>query len=572
MINFLQYLLEVNVYLALAYLGYWALLRRQTFYNANRAYLLTAIVVCFMIPLVQISFEARHTSVVTQALIQQGSMQATHSDTSVVTGDATLEPFKALTALYLAAVTVLLVLLLSRLYKLLKLISGGKRSKCDGYILVQVPETPSPFSFISYVFVANEDQMQPVILKHELVHINQKHSYDILLLEVVKVICWFNPVVYLLQNSLKTIHEFEADRLTAGKTEQDSYVDFLIAQACQNSGLSVANHFSEKNLLKSRIMKLYQKRSGKLARLNYLMALPLCAGMLCASSAAFSKEYGFKVEWGKAAFTTTGLNAKAVSSNADSLKKLRLKVTSGNTTAVTDQLKVNGASGKQLVYTAQNITENDKRNLKEKFGIKVETISAESNTTSIMALPPPPPATARNLSKYKLPPPPPPPIERPGSKKNKKNIPPPPPPIEGNLKDEDLTASERTQLKNEGKLVTYSFQELLKHVNRNMRYPAQAQKNNVTGTLLTSFRVDENREVSDVAIKQSANPILDSEAKNAVSSYKGKVIAKPGNYTMRLSFKLQYPDGKTSESYENKSELERPTAGTIIITAEGDSN
>ncbi|WP_295773232.1 M56 family metallopeptidase [uncultured Mucilaginibacter sp.] len=550
MINFLQYMLEVNIYLALAYLGYWALLRRQTFYNANRAYLLVSIVVCFIIPLVQISFGARQPSVATQVTIQQSTTQVLTAAAPNTADDALLAPFKALTALYSTGVTLSLVLLLSKLYKLLKLISGGKRSKGDGYMLVQVPETPSPFSFMSYVFVGNEDQMQPVILKHELVHINQKHSYDILFLEVVKVICWFNPVVYLLQNSLKTIHEFEADRLTAGKTEQDSYVDFLIAQACQNSGLSVANHFSEKNLLKSRIMKLYQKRSGKLARLNYLMALPLCAGMLCASSAAFSKEYGFKVEWGKAALTT-GSNAKAIASTIDSLKKLRLKVISGNTTTVTDQLKVNGASGKQLVYTAQNITENDKRNLKEKFGIKVETISAESNTTSIMALPPPPPATSRNSSKYKLPP--------------------PPPPIEGNLKDEDLTAGEKTKLKNEGKLVTYSFQELLKHVNRNMRYPAQAQKNNVTGTLLTSFRVDDNREVSDVTIKQSANPVLDSEAKKAISGYKGKVVAKPGIYTMRLSFKLQYPDGKTSDSYESKSELERPTAGTIIITAEGDS-
>lgn len=312
-------------------------------------------------------------------------------------------------------------------------------------------------------------------------------------------------------------------------------------------------------------MKLYQKRSGNLARLNYLMALPLCAGMLCASSAAFSKNYGVKFDWGSAPASITN----HVIAKKDSVKKLRLKVTSGNTWGITDKLKLSGAGGKELVYTAQTLTAQDKKELKQKFGIDVETTNATGSTTSIMVLPPPPPIDARNPNKIRRPiiPPPPPPTEKRASAKSKSNIPPPPPPVEGGLEQNDLTPDEQTKLKQGGRIVTLSFQDLLKHVNKTMRYPAEAKKNNITGSLLTSFQVDENREISNVAIKHGTNTILDAEAEKALSSYKGKVIAKSGIYTMRLSFKLQHADGTVAQTFGNKADLETATAGEITVTA-----
>ncbi|MDT3405042.1 M56 family metallopeptidase [Mucilaginibacter terrae] len=475
MINLLQYLLEVNVYLALAYGGYWLLLRRQTFHSANRAYLLASALLCFAIPLVQISFARPAPVPVTQVLTQAVFTEVMQMATPAPQPQAIFEPFRAITALYIAGAILGFVLLCAKLYRLLKLIFTSQREQRDGYTLVFVPGTLSPFSFMRFLFAADEEQLQPVILKHELVHITQKHSYDVLFTELLKIICWFNPAVYLLQNSLKALHEFEADRLTAEKTEQDGYVDFLIAQACQNNGLSFANHFSEKQLLKSRIMKLYQKRSGSLARLNYLMALPLCAGMLCASSAAFSKDYGFKFEWGKTpknnltstsittyetvnnfqsgkiifppptirtadgkviSKPTAGFEAvitpESTSTKKDSVKKMRLKVTSGNTSTITDQLKLNGAGGKQLIYTAQTLTKKDRKDLKQKFGINVETTNASNSATSILVLPPPPPIDPRNPNKVRRPllPPPPPPVEKPASQKRKDDIPPPPPPVD----------------------------------------------------------------------------------------------------------------------------------------------
>jgi hypothetical protein len=126
------------------------------------------------------------------------------------------------------------------------------------------------------------------------VHIRQKHSWDIMLLEVLKVINWFNPFVYLLQRSIKTIHEYIADEQTAAY-ERDAltYSSFLLNNAYGIQGSTIAHSFFNYNLLKKRIIMLNKNRSGKLARLKYLTVLPLCAGMLCASTLAFAKDYGW---------------------------------------------------------------------------------------------------------------------------------------------------------------------------------------------------------------------------------------------------------------------------------------
>jgi hypothetical protein len=97
----------------------------------------------------------------------------------------------------------------------------------------------------------------------------------------------------LLQRSLKTIHEYIADEQTAAY-ERDAltYSSFLLNNAYGIQGSTIAHSFFNYNLLKKRIIMLNKNRSGKLARLKYLTALPLCAGMLCTSTLVFSKNYG----------------------------------------------------------------------------------------------------------------------------------------------------------------------------------------------------------------------------------------------------------------------------------------
>lgn len=160
--------------------------------------------------------------------------------------------------------------------------------------MVYVNEENTAYSFFNYLFIGKNTSDINTITRHELVHIQQKHSADILFTELVKIISWFNPLVYQLQNSLKAIHEYIADAQTAASDEDKlTYSTFLLNNAYGLQGLPVSNSFFNYNLLKNRITMLNQKRSGNLAGLKYLITMPLCAAMLCASTLSFSKDYGF---------------------------------------------------------------------------------------------------------------------------------------------------------------------------------------------------------------------------------------------------------------------------------------
>jgi len=125
-----------------------------------------------------------------------------------------------------------------------------------------------------------------------MAHIRQRHSWDIVYLELLKIVNWFNPVVYLLQNSMKEVHEFIADADTANHDlNTQNYTDFLISNAYGINENTLTNTFFNKSLLKKRIMMLHKKRSGNAARLKYLLVLPLTGALLCASTLAFTKDY-----------------------------------------------------------------------------------------------------------------------------------------------------------------------------------------------------------------------------------------------------------------------------------------
>jgi beta-lactamase regulating signal transducer with metallopeptidase domain len=405
--NWLHYLLEANVYLAVAYGCYWLLFRKQTFYLANRLYLLLSTVVCFVIPLVQIDVLkpqviAASSKLTTVDIIKHSQLPATAEPCSGI-----LTVNKAITALYITISVVVVVLFILKLYSLLKLISENRKCRHQEYTLIITDHGSGPFSFFGYLFVDSEEALQDTVLQHELTHIRQKHSVDIVFTEILKIFNWFNPVVYLLQNSLRALHEYEADYYAANIDNPDNYVTVLITQAYENSGIPFGNHFSNKPLLKSRIMKLYQKRSGKLAKLNYLLAVPLCAGLLCASTMAFSKNYG----WINLNFQKHVIKNLPLITMEDTVKKLRLKVTNGSVTGITDKLELKGYKGEKMVFTAQTLTAQDRKELMQNFGIKVETTDASASTTSIMVPPPPPPVEAPIPGKNKqtkLPPPPPP--------------------------------------------------------------------------------------------------------------------------------------------------------------------
>jgi TonB family protein len=292
--NLMRYLLEANLYLAAFYLLYLFLLRKETYYQLSRAYLLASGAVAFIIPLLQLGILKPQTQTFTSVSVIPNFDPREFQNLPVVVAPPPVHVWSVFDYVLLAygVITTLLVInLYIKICKLIRLSKRNARHTNNGFVLVEVEEESAAFSFMSYLFIDAKMAASETVIRHEQVHIRQKHSWDIIYTELLKVINWFNPFVYLMQNSLKEIHEFIADQHTAElENSNDNYAAFLISNAYGMPQNVLTNSFSHKNMLRKRIIMLYQKRSGKPAKLKYALALPLIGGLLCLSTMAFTDK------------------------------------------------------------------------------------------------------------------------------------------------------------------------------------------------------------------------------------------------------------------------------------------
>jgi hypothetical protein len=273
-----------------------------------------------------------------------------------------------------------MILLIALTIKLISLYRLTRRQNLDAdgkFKLVYLDQSATAFSFFNYLFIGTKVHGSETIIRHELVHIRQKHSADIIFIELLKIVNWFNPFIYFIQYSLKTIHEYIADEQTA-VAEKDAlaYSSFLVNNAYGLGGSSITHSFFNYNLLKKRIIMLHQKRSGSLARLKYLVAVPICAGLLCASTLAFSKSYG----WVDIAPHRIDKNNKSPQVKEP---KRMLLVTENGHSIMTDKFSYKKQDGTIRIFTPNNISNKNIEDLKNKGIIIFVLLDVKVDTTKI---------------------------------------------------------------------------------------------------------------------------------------------------------------------------------------------
>ncbi|WP_184541698.1 M56 family metallopeptidase [Mucilaginibacter sp. FT3.2] len=415
--NWLHYLIEANIYLAVFYACYCLFLAKETHYTLNRAYLLLSCIASFILPVIQIGVLKPIEKVPEIAIVAYNTVTQANSATEV--DYTTLDD--ALWAAYIVGIAVLALLLFIKLFKLINLTTSGKTLIDNKYKLIDVEDMDTAFSFFNYLFIGTKTTGSDIIIRHELVHIRQKHSADIIFIEVLKVISWFNPIIYLMQISLKTLHEYIADEQTAThETDAVTYSTFLVDNAYGLNGSSITHSFFNYNLLKKRIIMLNQKRSGRLARLKYLVAVPICAGMLCASTLAFSKNYG----WVDIAPKHNTLPA-----NVKTTPAIKSPNAAADTTA-RSRIKTKATTAKGYNYEETGYLINKKTDFRviitDKNGAQKEFYKSKASAAELAMLrekygysfpkmliypklpPPPPMPPTANITIDKMPPPPPP--------------------------------------------------------------------------------------------------------------------------------------------------------------------
>lgn len=396
--NWLHYLLEANIYLAVFYLGYLLFLSRETYYTLNRIYLLFSCVISFLLPIIQLG------------ILKPAEPQITAMPFTPVSPNFAFTPVKfapvtqpafnwpdVIVYIYLFGAVILFTVLIIKLLQLFKLTRVQDTRPDCRYKLISINQPNIAFSFFNYLFIGKSIKEPETIIEHELVHINQKHSADIIFIELLKIINWFNPFIYLLQRSIRALHEYIADeKIAASGIDTLAYSSFLVNNAYGLSGSSITHSFFNYNLLKKRILMLHQKRSGSLARLKYLLAVPICAGLLCASTLAFSKTYGF-IDIGPHRINKNNKTPQVPEPDN------RLLVTQHGTSIITDKFTRRNPNGSVRYYTARNISNKDVADLKAQ-GVIINVISnVNTDTIKKHIAPPPPPAPPVSRVKFPLP-------------------------------------------------------------------------------------------------------------------------------------------------------------------------
>lgn len=282
--TFVHYLVQVNLYLALFYGFYRLLLSNETFYKLNRIYLVGSAVLSFGIPFwysdyIQSFFITQQVSEVFYIVLSPAVFGVKASAKDPFTW------FDLLKYFYGSCTVFLSIKLIFNFLQLKRILENSENYSKFG----------AGFSFFNFVFVDKDLQKHEVVMEHEYVHIKQLHSADVILFEIIAVLCWFNPVVYLYKKSVKNIHEFIADdiasRLEASKAD---YAMLLFSQQFGLNPHQLTNQFIDKSTLKRRIEMLNKPRSRKIALLKYGFTAPLFVLMLVIASASIANNNGIK--------------------------------------------------------------------------------------------------------------------------------------------------------------------------------------------------------------------------------------------------------------------------------------
>lgn len=391
--NALYYILEANLYLSVFYGLYLLVFRNETFYQLNRAWLLGSSVLAFLIPLVQLDF-LRPVHQVVEAIPLNGKMLQLQPVLTTGT-TAAAHHYNWYLIVYLLIAAVMLGSLVIKISGLVRMSKSAVKQTDGNYKIVRT-ENHNAFSFFNYLFVSPDMAASKTVMQHELIHIRQKHSYDVVYFELLRVVCWFNPLAHLMQNSLKELHEFIADKATADlEYGADRYTDFLIDSAYGLTANNLANTFFNTNQLKKRIMMLHKTPSGRSARLKYLLAVPLCGGLLCVSTFGFTKTYGLiNIDRSRSLAPSqhvTKVDQKVANweNEYTNGKGNHIHETINTTNGVeTKTVVITEKGGSKHTYIEGNLSAGDKKMLLDKYGYTFP----KGPIQTVKLSPPPPPA------------------------------------------------------------------------------------------------------------------------------------------------------------------------------------
>lgn len=273
MSEYINYLIQSGITMTILYGIYWMFLRKDTFYSANRFYLVSALLLSSIFPLFKISVSGANAVFDIQMLepvIITPGIVAEGLQSKLSLGDSLLLGYMLITSMFFARFSIQLI-------RLIILMRKYGVTNYQGVKLIVVDNDYMPFSIFNLIVINRNILNTPAfnkIIEHEKAHIRQLHSLDLMILEILSIIQWYNPVLWLYRRSIISTHEYLADAsvLSLGyKTTE--YQELLLNQTLGVQFISISNSLNH-SLIKKRFIMMTKERSKKINLLKMVFVIP----------------------------------------------------------------------------------------------------------------------------------------------------------------------------------------------------------------------------------------------------------------------------------------------------------
>lgn len=308
MVRFLIYMFESGICLLMFYFGYILFFRKETYFKFNRIYLTGSMILALIIPLIHTTITLNNSDKLQERFLQVEKFRNYYEELIYMTDpdlnrsesflnqkrkekriiiapeqiDKTTKSSFNLAQLiffiYLIGFLFFFFRLLYLFIWLKNLIKNNKITHHNGYKLVHLQADMPSFSFFSFIFINTErltDFEYEQVIDHEMEHIRQKHSIDLMIAHIIYLFQWYNPLVWRIRKSIKTIHEYLVDRKVVEQGhELFDYQSLLLSQLISIRSVELVSNF---NLLsiKKRIAMMNKKKSGFMAKMKAVAVIPI---------------------------------------------------------------------------------------------------------------------------------------------------------------------------------------------------------------------------------------------------------------------------------------------------------
>src|SRR5688572_14107186 len=319
----IQYLVKLSISLAIVWLFYQFILRKLTFYNSNRWYLLGYTLLSFFIPFINISFILQNGDASANGLIQ--FIPSVHQYT-IALEEASHCPVPIWSTQYdkwdwaafalMSGVAILLLRFIMRYISFIRMRNRSELISVDGIKIYQVNKDIIPFSFGNSVFINchqhSEEELKEIV-RHEFVHVRQNHTIDIVWAELLCVLNWYNPFAWLLKRSIRQNLEFIADNKVIENGINKKEYQYLLLKVIGNNQFSIATQFNFSSL-KKRIAMMNKTKSAKRQLGRFLFLFPVLAIILLSFRKSFTEDSPVKLNSGSPAVSDTIPDIKILNS------------------------------------------------------------------------------------------------------------------------------------------------------------------------------------------------------------------------------------------------------------------